>query len=68
VVMAVPVAAESTCAELAGEADVVVCLATPQPFYGVGQWYRDFSQTSDDEVRDLLSRAVRPPASTNHAR
>lgn len=67
VVMAVPVAAESTCAELAGEADVVVCVATPQPFYGVGQWYRDFSQTSDDEVRDLLSRAVRP-TSTNHAR
>jgi predicted phosphoribosyltransferase len=68
VVMAVPVAAESTCAELADEADVVVCAATPKPFYGVGQWYRDFSQTSDDEVRDLLSRAVRPPASTNHAR
>jgi putative phosphoribosyl transferase len=68
VVMAVPVAAESTCAELAAEADEVLCATTPQPFYGVGQWYLDFSQTSDDEVRDLLSRATRPPASPNHAR
>jgi len=63
VVMAVPVAAESTCAELEAEADEVVCATTPQPFYGVGQWYSDFSQTSDDEVRDLLSPTSHSPTS-----
>jgi putative phosphoribosyl transferase len=38
--------------------DEVVCAATPEPFYGVGQFYEDFSQTSDEEVRDLLARAA----------
>lgn len=65
VVMAVPVAAAATCREFESEADDVVCAATPQPFYGVGQWYRDFSQTDDDEVRDLLSRASRPRAAAD---
>jgi putative phosphoribosyl transferase len=54
VVVAVPVAAAETCAELSGEVDDVVCTLTPAPFYAVGLWYDDFSQTSDDEVRDLL--------------
>lgn len=57
VVVAVPVAARSTCAELQEEADETVCLYTPLQFHAVGQWYRDFSQTSDDEVRELLDRA-----------
>jgi len=37
--------------------DEIICAATPEPFYGVGQWYLDFSQTTDDEVRELLDRA-----------
>lgn len=56
VVVAVPVAPPETCAELEEEADRVVCALTPEPFYAVGAWYRDFSQTSDDEVRELLRR------------
>ena len=56
-VVAVPVAARVTCAELLAEVDDVVCAATPEPFYGVGRWYEDFSQTTDEEVRELLARA-----------
>ena len=40
------------------EADSVICARTPEPFYGVGQFYRHFSQTSDNEVRELLQRAA----------
>jgi predicted phosphoribosyltransferase len=54
-VVAVPVASEEACRRLRKEADEVICLATPQPFYAVGEWYRDFEQVSDTEVRDLLS-------------
>ncbi len=57
VVIAVPVAAQSTCDELRREVDEMVCLKTPEYFSAVGQWYWDFSQTSDAEVRDLLERA-----------
>jgi putative phosphoribosyl transferase len=57
-VVAVPVAAAETCAELRGGVDQVVCMLTPAPFYAVGLWYDDFSQTSDDEVRELLERAA----------
>jgi putative phosphoribosyl transferase len=53
----VPVAARSTCADLAREVDDVVCASTPEPFYAVGLWYEDFSQTTDEEVRELLARA-----------
>ncbi|HEU4784693.1 MAG TPA: phosphoribosyltransferase [Ktedonobacterales bacterium] len=53
-VAAVPVAPAFTCQELRAIADEVVCFATPEPFYGVGLWYDDFSPTSDDEVRELL--------------
>ena len=55
IVVAVPVGAEETCARLKATADEVVCLATPWPFTAVGQWYEDFSQTTDQEVRALLS-------------
>jgi len=61
IVVAVPVGAPSTCAEFESEVDKVVCAVTPEPFWGVGQWYRDFSQTSDEEVRDLLRRAASFP-------
>lgn len=64
IVVAVPVAPPSTCQELRAEADEVVCLATPEPFSAVGLWYRDFSETSDAEVRDLLARAVTPRQTT----
>jgi predicted phosphoribosyltransferase len=57
IVVAVPVAVRSTCEELAEEVDEVVCARTPEPFYGVGEWYADFSQTTDEEVRELLARA-----------
>jgi predicted phosphoribosyltransferase len=60
IVVAVPIAAPETCDELKTEADDVVCAVTPEPFYAVGLWYDDFSQTTDDEVRDLLSRSVQP--------
>ena len=56
-VVAVPVAAAPTCEELTSLVDEMVCYATPEPFYSVGFWYDDFSQTSDDEIRDLLDRA-----------
>jgi putative phosphoribosyl transferase len=58
VVIAVPVAAAETCRELRPDVDEMVCVATPEPFWGVGMWYQDFAQTTDDEVRDLLSRAA----------
>ncbi len=57
IVVAVPVAAADTCDQLSREADKVVCLRTPEPFHAVGLWYRDFSQTTDDEVRELLDGA-----------
>ncbi len=65
VILAVPVAPRSSLGFLAEVADELVCLATPEPFYAVGQFYRDFSQTSDEEVVELLQRAdtrtVAPP-------
>lgn len=57
VIVAVPVGAASTCDELSREADAVICLDTPEPFGAVGVFYRDFSQTTDDEVRNLLSQS-----------
>jgi predicted phosphoribosyltransferase len=56
-IIAVPVAAQSTCREMQLEGDEVICAVTPQPFFGVGQFYKDFSQTTDEEVRALLARA-----------
>ncbi len=57
VIVAVPVAARSTCDEFREEADQIVCLRTPEPFRAVGLWYEDFSQTTDEEVHELLARA-----------
>ena len=56
VVVAVPVGAPSTCREFADITDETVCARTPEPLSAVGLWYRDFSQTSDEEVRALLER------------
>lgn len=60
IVVAVPVAAPESCAALREEADDIVCAITPEPFYAVGLWYADFSQTTDEEVRDLLAQARAP--------
>jgi putative phosphoribosyl transferase len=60
IVVAVPIAAPETCAAFRGEVDDVVCAATPEQFFAVGLGYEDFSQTTDDEVRDLLSQARHP--------
>jgi predicted phosphoribosyltransferase len=57
VIVAVPVGAPQTCAGLAREADDVVCVRRPDPFVAVGLWYRDFTPTSDGEVRALLGDA-----------
>ena len=57
IVVAIPVAPPDTVELLREEADDVVCLARPEPFLAVGRWYREFYQTSDDEVKSLLARA-----------
>jgi putative phosphoribosyl transferase len=57
IVVAVPVGARETCAELAAYVDETTCLTTPEPFRAVSLWYETFDQTSDDEVVDLLRRA-----------
>jgi predicted phosphoribosyltransferase len=57
-VVAVPAAAPQTCQRIAAEVDEVVCAIMPEPFYAVGQWYQSFLQTTDDEVRELLSHAA----------
>lgn len=62
IVVAVPVAAADTCVHLLPQVDELICLMTPPYFGAVGEWYLDFSQTSDSEVRDLLSRAPREHA------
>lgn len=61
VIVAVPVAAKEPSEELRSEVDQVVCATTPQPFFAVGMFYRDFEQTTDEEVRTLLSLARREP-------
>jgi len=57
IVVAAPLGAHSTCVQLGREADEAICAREPEPFYAVGMWYDDFSQTTDEEVRELLSQA-----------
>ncbi|MFP3895996.1 MAG: phosphoribosyltransferase [Anaerolineales bacterium] len=57
IIVAVPTAPAETCAEFENIADEIICLATPRPFFGVGGSYRDFSQTSNEQVRALLNKA-----------
>jgi erythromycin esterase-like protein/adenine/guanine phosphoribosyltransferase-like PRPP-binding protein len=68
IIVAAPVGARDTCDRLARIADEVICLATPEPFHAVGQWYDDFAQTTDEEVRTLLgvghAAPGRPAAAT----
>ena len=57
-VVAVPVADPTICATIGTEADEVACVETPEPLYGVGAWYEDFGQVTDDEVQAMLAQAV----------
>jgi predicted phosphoribosyltransferase len=59
IVVAVPTAAKEACEAFRHQVDEIVCAQTPEPFYGVGRWYRDFSQVSDQEVRVLFEEANR---------
>jgi len=58
IVVAVPVGASESCGEFKQVADDAICTTTPEPFYAVGLWYDDFTQTSDEEVRQLLARGA----------
>jgi predicted phosphoribosyltransferase len=62
IVVAVPTGAPDTCELFKREVDEVICIATPEPFYGVGAWYGNFSQTTDEEVCELLDKARALPA------
>ena len=64
IVVGVPITAPETCEEVGREVDDIVCAATPESFQAVGLWYRDFSQTSDEEVRRLLQQAAQRHSST----
>jgi predicted phosphoribosyltransferase len=64
IVVAVPTGARQTCSELAADGATVVCLSQPEPFHAVGLSYGDFSETTDDEVRDLLDRRAPPGPQT----
>jgi predicted phosphoribosyltransferase len=69
IVVAVPTASSETCEELKPEVDDIICAITPDPFLAVGHWYQHFSQTTDEEVRELLARRqdpgeLRPPRDT----
>jgi putative phosphoribosyl transferase len=59
ILVAVPIAAETVCEAFRTEVDEIICAVTPEPFYGVGRWYEDFSQITDQEVRILLEEANR---------
>jgi len=65
-IVAVPVGAPETCEALRAEADEVMCALTPERFRAVGLWYENFSQTDDDEVRDLLERAHADHEAAHH--
>lgn len=59
IVVAVPVGAPATCRAIGRLADEAICALTPKSFYAVGQWYDDFSEVTDDDVRTILSRSRR---------
>jgi putative phosphoribosyl transferase len=63
IVVAVPVSSPEAYRELATQVNEIICVETPQPFNSVGLWYDNFPQTTDEEVRDLLQRAVTPLSS-----
>jgi predicted phosphoribosyltransferase len=64
IIIAIPVASPAVCADFVPLVDQIVCVSTPEPFYAVGAWYDDFSQTTDDEVREFLQAAADLTATT----
>jgi putative phosphoribosyl transferase len=56
-IVAIPVAAQEACNKLKTEVEKVVCLTIPEPFQAIGLWYKDFPQTTDEEVRELLAQS-----------
>ena len=68
IVVAVPTASPETCEQLRAEVDEVICAITPEPFHAVGLWYEDFSQTTDEEVRDLLARSAEASRATERVK
>jgi predicted phosphoribosyltransferase len=68
IVLAVPVAGAERCEELRDVVDEVVCGLTPRPLGAVGRWYEDFSQTSDEDVRELLAAAAKDPGGRDGGR
>lgn len=68
IVVAVPVGAHDSCEEFGGVVDEVVCAEKPEPFQAVGQWYDEFPQTTDAEVRELLERAHAERANTSRSK
>jgi putative phosphoribosyl transferase len=66
IVVAVAVAPQSTYEELRAEADEVACVLTPETFYAISLWYENFEQTTDEEVRNLLARALEPEAAISN--
>lgn len=62
-IIAVPVGSAQACSRLKGEADQCICLAVPEPFYAVGEWYTDFRQVDDADVREILKRSHTPAES-----
>ncbi len=66
IVVAVPAAAPQTCDELRTEVDEIICALTPEPFYAVGLWYEDFTQISDERIRELLERAAQELPAPRH--
>jgi putative phosphoribosyl transferase len=66
IVVAVPIAPVDTCEAMRKEVDEIVCAVTPEPFRAVGIWYADFSETSDDEVRELIARAAQELPAREH--
>ena len=67
IVVAVPIAAQQTCADLRHEVEEVICAVTPEPFHAVGLWYQNFSPVSDDEVQEFIRLAGAPGTSARPA-
>lgn len=67
VILAVPVGPQDVLESLRADADAVVCPSVPAPFFAVGLWYEDFTQTEDAEVVELLARAAEPGGRPNDA-
>lgn len=66
IVVAVPLAPPKTCQALATEVEQVVCWETPDPLHSISVWYRDFAQTTDEEVQQLLAQAFQPRITVPH--